>query len=216
MSDRLQVAVVIPAHNEEETVGGVVAAARACTLVDRAVVVSDASVDRTALRAREAGAEVIESREPLGKGMAIAHGVEATTEPVLIFLDADLRGFTSKHIEALLGPVLVGTHAMNVGIRDRGKMSRLIGPMLPLVSGERALRREVFTSVEKRHLHGYRVEVALNDACRRRGWKYGSVFMPGVHIKTKLEKVGVCSAALQYAKMWWQVGSAMLLLRLQK
>lgn len=216
MSATSRIAVIIPAHNEEETVGGVVRAARSVLCVSRVLVVADACMDATALRAREAGAEVIESSEPLGKSQAIKRGVEAAVAEVYVFLDADLRGLQSSHVELLLTPLLHGSCAMCVGIRDRGTGSHWIGSRLPLVSGERALRRDVFLAVQKRHLRGYMLEVMLNEACRVHGWTVKSVLMSGVRIKTKLEKVGFREAGVQYAKMWWQVGCAMLLVRLQK
>lgn len=204
------VAAIIPARNEAQTVALVVAAARACPLVYDVVVVSDASTDTTAEGARQAGARVIESHEPLGKGMALKRGVEATSAGVLLFLDADLRGLTADHITSLLTPVCAGSHAMMVGLRDRGRWSRWVEPHLPLVSGERALRRELFTSLPDDVLAGYRVEVALNLACRKRGWKAGSVFFDGVHIRTKVEKVGWWRALWQYVGMWSQVAGAYL------
>ncbi len=216
MNARSRIAVIIPARNEEETVGGVVRAAISALHVSRVLVVADACTDATALRAREAGAEVIESSKPLGKSRAIQAGVEATDEDVYVFLDADLRGLQSSHVNLLLSPVLQGTCSMCVGIRDRGIGSQWVWSRLPLVSGERALRREVFLAVQKRHLRGYMLEAALNEACRVHGWSVQSVLMPGVRIKTKLEKVGFREAGVQYAKMWWQVGCAMLLVRLQK
>ena len=84
--------VIIPAYNEERTVAAVVAAARACPLVERVVVVDDGSTDRTAEIARRAGAEVVRLRPNRGKTAAILAGGEATSSPILILLDGDLLG----------------------------------------------------------------------------------------------------------------------------
>jgi glucosyl-3-phosphoglycerate synthase len=61
------VSVVLPALDEEETVGGVVAAVRPLlgTLVDEIVVVDSGSTDATAARARAAGARVVPRDEVL-------------------------------------------------------------------------------------------------------------------------------------------------------
>ncbi|WP_374712424.1 glycosyltransferase family 2 protein, partial [Symbiobacterium terraclitae] len=87
-----RVSVVIPAYNEAETVGDVVAACAKVPEIDEVIVVDDGSTDETAARARAAGAKVIEHGENRGKAAAMKSGYEATTAPVLLFLDADLIG----------------------------------------------------------------------------------------------------------------------------
>lgn len=85
----LRVAVVIPCRDEEATVGKVVADFRAA-LPDAAVVVVDnASTDRTADRARAAGARVVaESRK--GKGFALLTGFQATRDAdFVVMVDGD-------------------------------------------------------------------------------------------------------------------------------
>lgn len=67
-----RVLVVVPARNEEERVAEVVLGAR--VLVERVVVVDDASVDRTAEVARAAGAVVLSRIARGGVGAAIADG----------------------------------------------------------------------------------------------------------------------------------------------
>ena len=207
-----RVATIIPAFNEEETIVQVVATVRQSMLVDEVIVVSDGSTDRTALLAEEAGAKVLCLPIQSGKGAALRHGVTFTDAPILLFLDADLRGLSEEHIEALLTPVLNEARQMNIGLRDRGTFSRWIGPRLPLVSGERALLRRIFEDVPDEHLQGYMVEASLNFACRSHKWAYGSVFMPGVKIRTKFEKVG-WKAFPQYGRMWWQVLKAFWIVR---
>ena len=81
---------VIPAHDEEGTVGEV--ALKAGRHVDLVIVVDDGSSDRTATIAREAGAEVVELQPNRGKGGAlevgIARALEVGAEQV-VTLDAD-------------------------------------------------------------------------------------------------------------------------------
>lgn len=209
-----RVAAIIPAYNEEKTVADVVRVVIASKDVDDVIVVSDGSTDGTAEAARGAGARVLELGSRSGKGNALKHGVKATDAQVVLFLDADLRGLTVEHIAKLVEPVVNCSRKMNIGLRDRGNLSRIVGPRLPLVSGERAMVREVFESVPDEHLRGYMVEASLNFACRSRKWKYGSVFMRGLKIRTKIDKVGFWKAMPQYAKMWAQVCKAFWIVRL--
>lgn len=115
-----RVSVVIPARDEEATVGAIVAAIRAdlmtgvTPLVDELLVMDSDSTDHTTQVARAAGATVRATHEVLpdvptvpGKGEAMWRGVAATTGDVIVFLDADLLSFTSDYVVGLLGPMLL-------------------------------------------------------------------------------------------------------------
>lgn len=92
---RLSIAVLVPAHDEEIHIGKTVAALRAQLHAgDRLLVVADNCSDRTAELARQAGAEVSERCDPTrrGKGYALDHGMRVLaqdTRDVVIFIDAD-------------------------------------------------------------------------------------------------------------------------------
>lgn len=114
-----RVSVIIPARDEEATIGDIVAAIRRDLmsgphpLVDELLVVDSDSTDATAQRAREAGARVMATPEVLpdiptvpGKGEAMWRGLAVTQGDVVLFLDADLRSFTPDCVVALLGPIL--------------------------------------------------------------------------------------------------------------
>ena len=85
-----RVAAVIPAYNEEKHIGEVVRRTRQ-NLAD-VLVVDDGSADKTAERAREAGAEVIVHEQNQGKGETIKTGLRHWLErqiDFVIILDAD-------------------------------------------------------------------------------------------------------------------------------
>ncbi len=210
-------AAIVPAYNEEETVGGVVAVLARSGLFREVVVVSDGSTDGTARAAREAGATLVhELPGRNGKGAALGHGVMHTDAPVVCFFDADLRGLTAEHCRLLLGPVVAGRAFMRVGLRDRGPFWNAIERRLPLVAGERALRREVFDRIPTRYLRGFKVETALNWFCRANGLPYDAVLLPGLSIRRKYEKVGWAAGLRQYVGMWLQVAWAMVQVRLAR
>ncbi|MFN8050660.1 MAG: glucosyl-3-phosphoglycerate synthase [Acidimicrobiales bacterium] len=111
------ISVCIPAHDEAETVAGVVSSIRRrlmrdARLVDDLLVIDDGSVDRTAAIAADCGARVIPASgaapgEPIGKGGALRTAIEATDGDVIVFLDADVRDFDAHFVTGLLGPLLV-------------------------------------------------------------------------------------------------------------
>ncbi len=113
-----RVSVVLPALDEEATVGPIVAAIRPFTLgpsplVDELVVMDSGSTDRTIEVATAAGArvvrrtDVVADLEPLpGKGEVLWRSLAATTGDVVCYIDSDLIDFDPGFVPALLGPLL--------------------------------------------------------------------------------------------------------------
>jgi glycosyltransferase involved in cell wall biosynthesis len=90
ISSKPRIAAVIPAYNEEKRIGEVVRRTR--QKLDDVLVVDDGSADKTAGRAREAGAEVIVHEINRGKGETIKTGLRHWLErqfDFVIILDAD-------------------------------------------------------------------------------------------------------------------------------
>lgn len=94
---RPRFAILVPAHDEETTIGKTVTALRAeLGPGDRLLVIADNCSDQTANVARAAGAEVRERTDPTrrGKGHALSFGGRALAEDppeVVIVMDADCR-----------------------------------------------------------------------------------------------------------------------------
>ena len=210
----LLVSAIIPAHNEQNTIADVVRVLRSSNIIDETIVVSDGSEDATAQVAKDAGAIVYELQNRSGKGAAMKHGVAQANARVIAFFDADLIGLTKEHVEQIVMPVKTGAKAMQVGIRDRGRFWTSVSMHLPLIGGERAMRREIFNVVPYKYLQGYMVESALNYYCRVNKLPYGAVKLDGLIIRRKYEKVGLLLATVQYIKMFAQIAKAMAFVRL--
>lgn len=114
-----KIAVVLPALNEERTVGDIVAALRddltkPCSpLVDEIIVSDSGSTDATARIAVENGARVVGPGDILpeiaprrGKGEAMWRGLAATDADVVAYIDADLESFDSRFVLGVVGPLL--------------------------------------------------------------------------------------------------------------
>jgi cellulose synthase/poly-beta-1,6-N-acetylglucosamine synthase-like glycosyltransferase len=92
-----RLAVLIPAHNEEDLIASTIEAVLPqLSAPDRLVVIADNCTDQTANRARGAGAGVFERQMPdqRGKVAALAFGLERLAEDppdVVLFVDADTR-----------------------------------------------------------------------------------------------------------------------------
>ena len=112
------VSVVLPALDEEATVGEIVAVIRRelmrrVPLVDELVVVDSGSTDRTAAVAAAAGARVVPRDEILpripavpGKGEVLWRSLLVTGGDIVCFVDADLREFSADFVSGIVGPLL--------------------------------------------------------------------------------------------------------------
>lgn len=114
------VSVVLPALDEEATVGAIVEVIRRelieglpVPLVDELVVIDSGSADRTAEIAAKAGARVVHRDEILprvpalpGKGEVLWRSLLATHGDIVCFVDADLRDFCATFVSGIVGPLL--------------------------------------------------------------------------------------------------------------
>lgn len=125
--ERGTISVVLPALNEEATVGEIVTTIRrelmsaATPLVDELVVVDSGSRDRTMRVAAEAGARVVPRDAILprlptlpGKGEVLWRSLMVTSGDIVCFVDSDLREFDSRFVSGIVGPLLTDPALMLV------------------------------------------------------------------------------------------------------
>jgi glucosyl-3-phosphoglycerate synthase len=109
-----QISVVLPALDEEPTVGAIVRGIRTLAgLVDEVVVIDSGSADRTAEVAATAGATVHHRDDVLpvhgsypGKGEVLWKALAVTKGDIVVYIDADLTDFHPHFVTGLLGPLL--------------------------------------------------------------------------------------------------------------
>lgn len=123
--------VIIPAYNEENGVGEVIAEIPK-DLVSEIIVVNNASTDKTEEVARKAGATVLKELTP-GYGKACLKGMEyianADEKPdIIVFIDADHSDYPEE-IRMLIEPIIKNEVDMVIGSRALGNKEK--GSMTP-------------------------------------------------------------------------------------
>jgi glycosyltransferase involved in cell wall biosynthesis len=147
--------VVVPAFNEAQAIGPLVAALRAAASWHQIIVVDDGSGDATAERAREAGATVVQHPYNKGNGAAVKTGIRTATGDYVLIIDgdgqhraADATRIVSKLgvYDLVIGARSPGTQANHARLLGNSALnwlaSYLTGRTVPdLTSGFRAARR---------------------------------------------------------------------------
>jgi glycosyltransferase involved in cell wall biosynthesis len=116
---------VIPAFNEQETIGSVISKIRDVDQNIDILVVDDASRDRTAWVARKSGAKTVTLSSRMGYGVALQTGYKYAFEngyEFLVQLDADGQ-HDPRHLPALLKAVQAGEADLVLGSRFLDKDS---------------------------------------------------------------------------------------------
>jgi glycosyltransferase involved in cell wall biosynthesis len=210
----VDIAVLIPAHNEEKRIGATVRAALRIPGVTRVVVVDDGSEDATAENAESAGAKVVRLVFNVGKGSALEAGASRVSDAdIVVLLDGDLEE-TAEQAILLLDPVRSDQADMSVAAfpRQTGKagfglvkglaragISRMGGGFVanaPL-SGQRALSAPCFESVRP-FAGGYGVEVALTVRALRAGFRVVEFPTTMAHAATGRDLAGFVHRGRQF------------------
>jgi len=131
--DNPNIYVIIPAFNEEESIG-LVLSDIPWDVVKEVIVVSNGSTDTTVAVARKGGAVVLEEPQK-GYGKACLKGLEylsqlegAERPDVVVFLDGDYSDYPEE-LKMLIEPILKGESDMVIGSRATGEREQ--GSMMP-------------------------------------------------------------------------------------
>ncbi|HHY03766.1 MAG TPA: glycosyltransferase family 2 protein, partial [Thermoanaerobacterales bacterium] len=100
------ISAIIPAYNEEKTIGNVLSTLSSMDFIDEIIVVSDGSCDRTVSIAKRYNVRIIELSSNQGKSNAVLKGVSSTKADIILMLDADLIGLTREHVISLTEPII--------------------------------------------------------------------------------------------------------------
>jgi glycosyltransferase involved in cell wall biosynthesis len=127
MIDKKIIKVIIPALNEEASIGKVIADIP--DFVDEVIVVDNGSTDNTILKAKECGATVLTESEK-GYGAACLKGIEYVkdTSDIIVFLDGDYSDFPSE-MDIVVNPILQDEYDFVLGSRMTGNRAK--GALLP-------------------------------------------------------------------------------------
>jgi len=187
-----RVVAIVPAFDEERDIAGVLRELSSYEGFDEVIVVDDGSADATAQVASAFPVRVIRTEENLGKGGAMQMGVDASDADIIFFCDADIRGLSHALLDDVLSPVLRGETDMVIAMRNwRMYYAEFVLALMPILGGQRAVRRALWDKVPHKYRERFMIETALNFYARYWGNGYQYKVVPGFKQTIKERKYGL-------------------------
>ena len=214
----MKLIVIIPAYNEESTIGDVIKATS--RFVDEILVINDGSTDRTADVAKTAGATVIDNIVNRGLGKTIKRGYAEAVKrgaDIVVQIDADGQ-YDPQEIPKLIQPILDNKADLVLGSRLENlkyempwlkkQGNRAFTWLLRRLTdtdikdgqtGFRATRKEVFETVEIQGDFTYTQEMIVKVS--KEGWRIANV--PVNFYQRSAGESRLMSGPLSYAWRAW-------------
>jgi glycosyltransferase involved in cell wall biosynthesis len=121
-----RVSVIIPALNEQDSIGLVISDIPK-DLVKEIIVVDNGSTDHTAEVARNAGARVVRENQK-GYGAACLKGIASANNPdIIVFIDGDYSDYPDE-LGDIIAPILKGEADLVIGSRIAGSRDKKVLP----------------------------------------------------------------------------------------
>ena len=222
-----RVAAIVPAYNEADRVVAVLDTIAAAQSVDEVLCVTDGCSDDTAaqvaayIAARAPNlppVRLFELEQNIGKGGAMAHGAHRTDAEILLFLDADLIGLRASQVDEMLAPMLRAQSPADMTLGLFGAVRG--GPLgwwlswchraAPSITGQRAIRRDLFLSTPGLTRSRFGVEAAITKWVQSDpDLKVDYVYLHSVTHPIKEEKLGLIRGSRNRMRMYRDIGQTL-------
>ena len=192
-----KVTAIVPAYNEEKTVGKVLDVLITSDIPDEVICVNDGSTVNTLneIKKYKEDIVIIDIGKNKGKGNALAEGIKKASGDILLFLDADLTTLSDMHLQLLLEPLLNGKYRAVLGYLVGGSGFSLASN----ITGQRAYyRKDLMPHIKEMAGTKFGVEVFLNGLFSKNETK--KVPLPGLVGLYKYEKESPQDALNSYIK----------------
>ncbi len=222
----MKLSVVIPAHNEEDSVGGtvegIVSALSSEKIDHEVIVIDDASTDATGevvagISAAHSQVRCIRSHHPPGFGFAVRSGLEAYEGDAVAIIMADgsdspedlvsYQRLLEEGYECAFGSRFVHGSAVSDYPRLKMLMNRIVNSGIRILfrhgyndttNAFKAYRREVIDNIQPLLSHHFNLTVELPLKAVVRGYSYGIVPISWTNRKAGVSKLSLNEMGSRY------------------
>jgi glycosyltransferase involved in cell wall biosynthesis len=222
--------LIIPAYNEEKTIGKVLAVAAKTPEIKQIIVVNDGSTDKTkeiVLKFKtkiKKEVQLLNFKKNRGKGFALWAGLKKALYQQIIFSDADFLNLEVKHLKKLIQPLKEGKTDLVMGtfkIKNKKitKLPKIFKKFLHWleknytysISGQRAGFKKDFMKIAHLKNAGYGVDLLITDWFLQKGKKIKKVCLNNIDHLSKAEKWGKNGPSSM--KMLWDISQTIKYLK---
>lgn len=178
------VSCIIPYYNEQARIGHIVKVVVASEWIKEVILVNDGSDDGGYIGPKHPKIKHLKHAANKGKSAAMKTGFFEAKEKFVMFLDADLNGLTTKHIDHLILPVLNGSYEVSISKREYFSF-------FDVFTGDRVMNKndwDVFFQNVNATNNG--TEIRMNRFTLLSQMKFCRVNWTGVTQTYKAEKIG--------------------------
>lgn len=206
----VSISAIVPAYNEAERLPGILSVLCSYPGFSEVIVVDDGSSDTTAQVVAAFPVRYIHHAPNRGKGYAMDQGVRTASADIIFFCDADVRGLTADMLTTLVTPIVTGHATMSIAVRGRSfswlpTLLTKFFPITTLISGERALTKQLWHDLPAYYKEGFRVEAGLNYLAAHRPPGIVYHVFPGLTHVPKEIKYGFWTGFIGRVRMISQV-----------
>lgn len=170
------VSIVIPAFNEEKSIGHVLETVKKVKEITQIIVVDDGSTDNTSsIVSKFSDIILLKHEKNKGKGSAMKTGLKKVTNDIVLFLDADLSEINQYQVESIIKPILDGNADITKTKfkREAGRVTELTAkPLLQFffpelnfdqpLSGQFAAIKSFLDKIDLEHDYGVDIGIVLD------------------------------------------------------
>jgi len=198
----MKITAIVSSYNEEKTIRNVIHSISSSNIFDEIIIVNDGSTDKTngILEDLIKGYDFkyIVFKENMGKGYAMATGIENATGEIIVLIDADLSNLQEEHFDKLITPVFNNKADMVLGQPTETAIHFKLNPF-KIFTGERALRRlDILPILDKMKESRFGVETLINIYYKSRKKKVILVHLKGLKHPIKYQKTTFLKATKQF------------------
>ena len=193
-----KVSCIIPAYNEERTIGNVLKVMEHHPLVYETIVIDDGSSDNTKnIVKKYKNVKLLVNKKNRGKTHSLLRGINYAKKDIVMLIDSDLVGLSKKDITNLISPIIKNYADVSINIRANSyKIFKWMG--IDFVSGERVFSKKILGDINQfRKLSNFGFESYLNKEIIRKQFKIKIVPFPNVSHIRKTEKRGFISGTIK-------------------